>query len=500
MKTAMIVLASEQLWPNLSGLVHWHENEGGVDALFIYHTGDERRSEAPAGRLKRLCRAVYPEIEVILPEKPCGIVPSAVRAQIGSWRTGRGDEWRWVINATGGVKLMFEGAMAFCSEERCQVIYRELSGQWFELTRTTELGHVEAVEIEIDPGVTDDVEVDRLIEMQSDAPAGMRWNTARPRRLPVDRITETGISNDWNWEKAFRSAGIDPRGRQGGLLFEEYVAAALRLLDVTNCKINAELQGAVGQGAQAVSETDIVANAGGRLLMIDCKLREADQAGDTPLTDQISRAANLQRRMGGLSAACALVRPNREFSDLHRRYAESARLTVIDRGQAPSFFSALAKFVGRRNPDDLPPELADAQARLNRAHREGKLIFGRMSAAAQLDPKQAKQLEEDGFLNLMRAADATMAELEQDWFCHSWRGRWHLYWQPSAAVDSSDPPRAVLENMLRKELGRAWEIGAEPSKKGASCYASIMPRPGCKEPAAGIRRFLESRRGKTLLP
>ena len=42
----MILLASEQLWPNIHGLVHWHKT--GLTDLFIYHTSDEERSRQPA--------------------------------------------------------------------------------------------------------------------------------------------------------------------------------------------------------------------------------------------------------------------------------------------------------------------------------------------------------------------------------------------------------------------------------------------------------------------
>jgi len=48
---AMVVLASEQLWPSIQGLVFWHEKRGGLTHLFIYHTADEERSAGPARRL-----------------------------------------------------------------------------------------------------------------------------------------------------------------------------------------------------------------------------------------------------------------------------------------------------------------------------------------------------------------------------------------------------------------------------------------------------------------
>ena len=57
--TAMVVLASEQLWPNLHGLVHWH---GGLRHLCIYHTDDRTRSVEPARRLEGLCARLYPGI------------------------------------------------------------------------------------------------------------------------------------------------------------------------------------------------------------------------------------------------------------------------------------------------------------------------------------------------------------------------------------------------------------------------------------------------------
>lgn len=50
---AMVILASEQLWPNIQGLVHWHRHEGGIEDLLIYYTGDGK----PLAEKRRLDKA-----------------------------------------------------------------------------------------------------------------------------------------------------------------------------------------------------------------------------------------------------------------------------------------------------------------------------------------------------------------------------------------------------------------------------------------------------------
>ena len=105
--TAMIFLASEQLWPNIHALIHWRHD---LRRLCIYHTADERRSARPAHQLAALCRRLYPTVEVHLPEAPRGWLPDDVRRQIADWRR-RWPGQRWLVNASGGNKLMYTGVL-----------------------------------------------------------------------------------------------------------------------------------------------------------------------------------------------------------------------------------------------------------------------------------------------------------------------------------------------------------------------------------------------------
>ncbi|GEM_PF-1637421 len=138
---AMVVLASEQLWPNIHGLVHWHQFEGGLSDLCIYHTEDESRSARLAARLKQLCESLYPgQISVHLHQSVGTPTPQSFRQQFAAWRKklpGR----HWIINATGGLKPMSAGAFECARFPDTQVVYRELSGEWFTI-RLSEEGFV----------------------------------------------------------------------------------------------------------------------------------------------------------------------------------------------------------------------------------------------------------------------------------------------------------------------------------------------------------------------
>lgn len=64
MSTSMIVIASEQIWPNLLGFLHWHKKLGGINHLFVYATESELKSLGPARRLKDLIASTYPKVMI----------------------------------------------------------------------------------------------------------------------------------------------------------------------------------------------------------------------------------------------------------------------------------------------------------------------------------------------------------------------------------------------------------------------------------------------------
>lgn len=235
----------------------------------------------------------------------------------------------WLLNATGGLKLMSAGMMALADLDGIEVVYRELS-QWYRITNEAGLSAV-PLNPGIDPGITDTVQVLDLVRSQWDSPTPMEWTAQPPQSLNVARVLEETCRNGWNWRAAFLAAGEHVGNTEGaGFLFERLVAGALRDLGIRQIARGLALQGGRDQ------EVDLVANWGGRLLVIDCKLRtpEEEDAQVEGITSQIRQAATTRRSLGGLNTKLLLARPNRPFSEAERLLAEAYGLEVIDANDA----------------------------------------------------------------------------------------------------------------------------------------------------------------------
>lgn len=479
----MVMLASEQLWPNLHGLIHWHDRAaaGRLGDVCIYYTGNAAKSGQPARRLARFCRTQYPQIRVHLPPSACGLEPAEVAGRIAAWQAelpGR----RWVVNATGGIKLMFAGALQCARLPDTTVVYRELSGDWFSLT--LDGGCVLSRRLEIPVGETDAISVMQLIDAQWD-PQGAHWTASDPEPLDVLRLTQLGLADNWRWETVFPRAGYAADQRRG-LLFERFVAAVLLELGVRNLKANVKLQ-----ADEPLEEIDLVANHGGRLLVFDCKLPgQADEAvGRTPkLTEQIRTAEATQRSLGGLDARTLLIRPDREFSASHRMLAEAYRLRVLDRAASPQLFARLAEFAGVRV---LPPAVqAAADAVLDACQAQG----AGGAFAVQRRRLRAPTAARDGgnVLNVDAMLQAERAAARQDWVCYLLNNKLYLR--------ARNPQRwtaAELPHQLQQRLGPEMAVTiVSRSQDGDSFLAQLRPPQNRPRHAD---RALAPYRGRSLL-
>jgi hypothetical protein len=142
--TALVLLASKQLWPNIHSIQHW---SAGLKRVLIYHTNELHESAEPAKKLARFCaHHKAHELEVSSFQGDGGT--RDVIRQIEEWLRHYPNE-SWVINATGGTKLMFDGAASF-RDRGVRVVYREITDKWYDLKRDTS-GILTPEEIRIPP-------------------------------------------------------------------------------------------------------------------------------------------------------------------------------------------------------------------------------------------------------------------------------------------------------------------------------------------------------------
>jgi predicted RecB family endonuclease len=351
----MVVLASEQLWPSIQGLVYWQEHQGGLTDLCIYHTSDKERSVAPAQRLQWLCNRLYPRIQVRLSGgidaghdggngDPL-IQPAAVRAQLRAWRRELADR-RLVINATGGTKLMFAGVLDCLDLPDSEVVYRELRGdEWYRLTRREDGVQTERLRVPLE--VTDNIPVEVLVRAQSAALPDTKWIAREPPLLSLAELVERGLREGWGWTR-LRS-------------FDGFAGAILRMFGIKQVCVNGTLRGSSGN---ILVEVDAIANHRGRLLLVECK-----GGRNSSLIEQIHRADALRRQFGGLNARALLIRTAKPVPCAFHDLAAHAQLTVIDASRSMEFFHAVARFCNWTG--ELPREIAAAQELLDQASRNG---------------------------------------------------------------------------------------------------------------------------------
>lgn len=479
---AMVVLASEQPWPNIQGLVHWHKHGGGLKDLCIYYTDDEQRSAGPARRFATLAQKLIPPLEVHLLEGAGGRFPKDVIAQLKQWHQELPNR-RWIINATGGLKLMFAGVLQGIDLPNTEIVYREIGGEWFSITKSDH--GLEVHPLSVDLSVTDDIPVEYLVQAQSPVAAGREWVRRAPRPLPIVDIVRHAIDTKWNWQKSFRRAGIFKKA-QPGHLFERFVAAVLLELGIKQVDLNAHL---VGQNQQSFQEIDVIANYRGRILIFDCKLRTKEEEGSRveKLTSQIRQAATIRRDIGGAGAKLLMIRPGRKFRPSEKQLAQALQLDVLDSPSTMDFFRRIADFC-EAGPN-LPPKIAEAQELLDKARGQGELeAFARspfLPTSEGKKPRVRKErpTRENSFLPTSEGGEPQRAVirldthfikyvkmLNQDWAIFTLFDKSFLYlrlphkWAPEA-----------LQAKLQEIFGPYATVGfPEISKGKRSAFAQLL--------------------------
>lgn len=487
-KQAMVVLASEQLWPNIQGLVHFDRHEGGIRDLCIYYTDDLQKSAEPAKRFARFTQKIFPNITVHLPGKPGGKLPQDVFQQIESWQKQLPDR-RWIINATGGLKLMFAGAILAMDCPNTEVVYGELSGEWFRWKKTGQQDNLQP--FSIDPSITDDIPVRYLVQAQSSIAAGREWKCESPRHLPIVELVKHGIETDWDWPDTFRRAGVSSQVNsqmQAGFLFEQFVAATLLEMGMKREQVDLNARLAEPNG-QSVQEIDVIANHAGRILIFDCKLRaeSEERSRVESIGSQIRQAAAIRRDIGGIGARLIMLRPGRNLREFGK-LAREMGLYVIEPRDTPQFFRLLAQYCGMG--PDLPPALESAQAILDEATKNGRCEFFAKSLALT---KGVTDISANCVLDFNVPLNDFTKMCHQDWSACKIGSQFFLYVTVPGGLS-----RGLAKSRLQTRLSEIAKVRwLRISKQGKVGIAELELQPGVD--LKDLRRFLSQFVGHNLI-
>lgn len=445
---ALVVLSSRQLWPNLYSIAAL--NKLGLSDVCIYHTDSLDNSKRPATSLARLCQELNGGLHLHHLNDDGGHGPRHVADQIDAWRSLLPDK-HFVLNATGGLKPMMAGMLRYIGEENVSVIYREITGQWYQFVKSTNPSGFDLRPIGVDESEVNKIDVVSLIASQYNAHMTIRIRSHPPAHVDLDEITRIGNEVSWDWREIITKTGSRLKP---GFLFEAYISAGLKQLGIENMACNFEVKSEEGKILQ---EVDVVAMHSGQLLLIDLKLRneEEETLGNVEsITSQIRQASETRRAMGGIGGKMVLVRPNRKFDDALRRLCRMSQIELIEGPDCREIFTRLA---GLFNVNVIPEPIANIETALNEYHQRTK------AAPLSFDGYQAIKIshtENKKPINYLDV-DQIMAHLDKEaLFLRDPFGRLHIY----RKINESFENKLECEEWLRAQYKLPRQKGAKSSQ------------------------------------
>jgi hypothetical protein len=388
-----IIVASEQLWPNLLGLALLKKRDGGLASLHIIHTSDDRRSRKPAQSLQQLASQMGLGLADGVTLWQTGGQAQEVFSTLQKILSGLpSDEKPRTMNATGGTKQIFAGLVPWVAS--VETFYLEVSGDWFHLKHGTADGSAWVIS-EPWPEVKDtrvDLPVPLLAKTQVESTHDTTWEETAlptPRELDPAEVIHQGCGNGWDWT-ALGAHFPALMNKSHGVQFEVLFGALL-----TACGARqGVLQLKYSTGGTPRQEYDAVVSTGTRLIVFDLKLMPA---GEPAKIDQLTRLAQDKRTLGGLGATAVAVRPTWEhdqsLADLCRDVLQVQLWTQKD---MPQLISLLLKQLQQPALDENHTLWAAHQTLLNAGDTQQRLF----SKPRALQAHPTVREERRGWLNL----------------------------------------------------------------------------------------------------
>lgn len=487
----LVSLCSEQLWPTIHSLAYFGQR---IQKLFLLHTNDDLKSGRPARSIAKFLMSWNPDITVVLPKVSPENSSAGISRTLHEWMDEH-PNCDWVINASGGTKLMLLGVLDFASIKNVEVIYRDLTGKpgetWHSVKRVEEFGFLKNTPIPIEENCTDLIPVETLVKtIWSDSGNFHVEVGIPPPALDVEQITKYASLNSWNFKKAFQASGY-PSQLSSGLLFEQYVSSIMVNLGIKNITCNAVRKTPLNK---AVSEIDIIVNHQGKLTIIDCKMRSLEDENDgkvETLFDQIRKSHQVGSELGGLGAQVVLLRPNRILSENELMLARSYRIEVFDAPKMPTIIDGFAKFFGVVK---IPTHLLNVQ-KIIQASQENQFYPGMGPAPFKND--WDLQTRSTGIINLNSLLGKLQNDLNQDWAAFELDNEIHMdFTIPKNLLNlPGDKLKSVLGDKFARILGHYADVKHIEIFKSKG-RISLRPFPG---KINETRKSLQRRYGKPIL-
>jgi len=345
--SALVVFPGSDVWSSLQSL-SWFQAQANLSSVFIYQT-DQHASLKQGDRLRRFCSKRWPTLRVVLPGEPGAPTATGLLERLRDWRRFRPDVTRWILDVTGASRAMLGAVRDLLASDGAvyEIIYRDVSSGW-QMLRLSTSGHLEACSLlpSIPSNATDAIPVAELVECFAHDVGEVRLRDSRqPESLSpgdLSKLVESGAGCNWDWTRMYTTALTRP-GRIEPFTFEDFVAAALMGMGVSNVRVNVKV---FTTGPKPVETLlDIIVHYRGCLYLFDCRARD-ERRDPGPAVPLIT--------LEGLWPVCVALRPNRWATDAERIFAAvSGCAHVFDADACRHLFSALGRLLGVNPPQAL---------------------------------------------------------------------------------------------------------------------------------------------------
>lgn len=361
--------------PAVESILHL-QAEHRLREVLILHTDDPEQSVRPAQTLVALCKNLA---------IPCQTVPVDMHDRLVA-ELAKLDA-SWIINATGGTKLMAFRIYDRAKEMALPIVYREIQEGWYRIAWDEGKASVSPWTIpdhlHHHLSLRDWIALAMMVEPENvEATAIQECEAVEPAAIQsaLNRLC-------WNWALALKEVDEGCNSASGhGMAFERYVAQALRSQTqqvAVNLKLRNPVKGIV------LLESDVVCRIGARLFLFDCKLDNSGlrSAGGDAVVQQIEQAHSRVQSLGGLAARCVLLRPTWHGGTIgqFRDYAARLNVEIWAYEDMANLFTRISHLFG----SDVNGALAAAQEALDRAPQP---LFGVKSEHAYATESSRRSL------------------------------------------------------------------------------------------------------------
>lgn len=452
----VVVLVSEQLMPTLAFVLHAAQRWGKrLASVHIYCTDDQRRSAEPAQRLQQVivdwtrARRLSVTVDITVG----GMQPVHVRKGLLDWFNAY-DDSHWLVNVTGGNKLMSAAAIEVCLASdlaECRVMYKEITGPWTQLTLepVSNLLETRALDAATDADVPPPNALDTLLPL-ADLVAVQFSSIHRPSTqavhpLPLLAILEGVQRSGWHWLQGYKdqvptdAKHPAPIPTSSGDGFERFIAAGLQSCGV-RVRHSLKLVDTVGSH-KPMREIDVVAYHGGKLVCIDIKL---PGAADTAKGTQLADIAELTKSLGGPAALAIALRPGWPENAEIARLAEVLNVRLLTQAHAPRVFTEM---LGRIDAGlRLSPEVEAVESQLTAWAALGHAV---LSDSRHISPRAINDL---GVLSVSTLVKEMAVRQQRCWVLCQLPGNRMLVW-----IDKKSPHTPQWTDVHEFELPQELE-------------------------------------------